>query len=69
MERLVHIVTVALSFASMLYRADWAYLMNVYPPLLIVSIVALHRASVTVAARRAARARRRSGTPACSWRR
>ena len=52
---LVHIVvTAALSFASMLYRADWAHLMNVYPPLLIVSIVALHRASVTVAARRAA---------------
>ncbi len=49
---LVHVVVVAaLSFASMLYRADWAHLMNVYPPLLIVAIVALDRAATTAAAR------------------
>jgi hypothetical protein len=41
-SRLVLVGTFALaSYASMLYRADWIHLMNVYPPLLLACVVAL----------------------------
>ncbi len=45
-SRLVLITTfAAVAYASMLYRADWIHLMNVYPPLLIACVVAFRGAA------------------------
>jgi hypothetical protein len=39
--RVAVILLSALAYISMLYRADWAHLVNVYPPLIVLMVVAL----------------------------
>jgi 4-amino-4-deoxy-L-arabinose transferase-like glycosyltransferase len=53
-QRLAIVVFAAASWSSMLYRADWTHLMNVYPALLLLAALLLARASGRSSGARAA---------------